>query len=98
MIHLERVRCSGGLLDLVRTFHGMYRRLGVVHLMSLCFPAFRSFFSGFSWGLVGVISWWDSLLGITYEDRVPLCLVILPLRSLENLVVFVLPRVHDLDS
>jgi hypothetical protein len=50
MIHLERVRCSGGLLDLVRTFHGMYRRLGVVHLMSLCFPAFSKLFLGIFMG------------------------------------------------
>ena len=27
----ERDGCLGGKLDLVRTFHGMYRRFGVVH-------------------------------------------------------------------
>jgi hypothetical protein len=58
----ERDGCLGGKLDLVRTFHGMYRRFGVVHHGG--FPVsfvliFRALFSGvlrmISWGF-----WWVS--------------------------------------
>jgi hypothetical protein len=58
----ERDGCLGGKLDLVRTFHGMYRRFGVVHhggfAVSLVL-IFGALFGGvlrtISWGF-----WWVS--------------------------------------
>jgi hypothetical protein len=72
----ERDGCLGGKLDLVRTFHGMYRWFGVVHLAgfpisfvvifgALCWRCFEDDFFGF-------------LVGVTYEILVPLRLVTLP--------------------
>jgi hypothetical protein len=68
--------CLGRRLDLVRTFHGMYRWFGVVHLGgfpisfvvifgALCWQCFEDDFFGF-------------LVGVTYEVPVPLWLVTLP--------------------
>jgi hypothetical protein len=72
----ERDGCLGGNLDLVRTFHGMYRWFGVVHLGG--FPI--SFVVIF-----GALCWWcfeddffGFLVGVTYEVLVPLWLVTLP--------------------
>jgi hypothetical protein len=72
----ERDGCLGGKLDLVRTFHGMYRWFGVVphggFLVSfvvifgaLCWWCFEDDFLGF-------------LVGVTYEVLVPLRLVTSP--------------------
>jgi hypothetical protein len=72
----ERDGCLGGKLDLVRTFHGMCRRFGVVHHGG--FPV--SFVLIF-----GALCWWcfehdflGFLVGVTYEVLVPLWLVTLP--------------------
>jgi hypothetical protein len=72
----ERDGCLDGNLDLVRTFHGMYRWFGVVHLGG--FPI--SFVVIF-----GALCWWcfeddffGFLVGVTYEVLVPLWLVTLP--------------------
>jgi hypothetical protein len=72
----ERDRCLGGKLDLVRTFHGMYRWLGVVPQGG--FPI--SFVVNF-----GALCWWcfeNDFLGflvvVTYEVLVPLWLATLP--------------------
>jgi hypothetical protein len=72
----ERDGCLGGKLDLVRTFHGMYRWFGIVHhgdfpvsfvviFGALCWRCFEDDFLGF-------------LVGVTYEVLVPLWLVTLP--------------------
>jgi hypothetical protein len=72
----ERDGCLGGKLDLVRSFHGMYRRLGVVHhggfpvsfvliFGALCWQCFEDDFLGF-------------LMGVTYEVLMPLWLMTLP--------------------
>jgi hypothetical protein len=72
----ERDGCLGGMLDLVRTFHGMYRWFGVVRhgdfpisfvliFGALCWRCFEDVFLGF-------------LVGVTYEVLVPLWLVTLP--------------------
>jgi hypothetical protein len=72
----ERDGCLGGKLDLVRTFHGLYRWFGVVlHggfpvsfvviFGALCWRCFEDDFLGF-------------LVGVTYEVLVPLWLVTLP--------------------
>jgi hypothetical protein len=72
----ERDGCLGGNLDLVRTFHGMYRWFGVVPhdgfpvsfvliFGALCCRCFENDFLGF-------------LVGVTYEVLVPLWLVTLP--------------------
>jgi hypothetical protein len=72
----ERDGCSGGKLDLVRTFHGMYRWFGIVPhggfpvsfvviFGALCWRCFENNFLGF-------------LVGVTYEVLVPLWLVTLP--------------------
>jgi hypothetical protein len=68
----ERDGCLGGKLDLVRTFHGMYRWFGVVPqggfpvsfvviFGALCWRCFENGFLGF-------------LVGVTYEVLVPLWL------------------------
>jgi hypothetical protein len=78
----ERDGCLGGKLDLVRTFHGMYRWFGVVHhggfpvsfvliFGALCWRCFEDDFLGF-------------LVGVTYEVLVPLWLVTLPQISFES--------------
>jgi hypothetical protein len=72
----ERDGCLSGKLDLVRTFHGMYRWFDVVHhggfpvsfvviFGALCWRCFEDNFLGF-------------LVGVTYEVLVPLWLVTLP--------------------
>jgi hypothetical protein len=72
----KRDGCFGGKLDLVRTFHGMYRWFSVVHhggfpvsfvviFEALCWRFFEDDFLGF-------------LVGVTYEVLVPLWLVTLP--------------------
>jgi hypothetical protein len=72
----ERDGCLGGKLDLVRTFHGMYRWFGVVShggvpisfvviFGALCWRCFEDDFLGF-------------LVGVTYEVLVPFWLVTLP--------------------
>jgi hypothetical protein len=72
----ERGGCLGGKLDLVRTFHGMYRWFSVVHhggfpvsfvliFRALCWRCFEDDFLGF-------------FVGVTYEVLVPLWLVTLP--------------------
>jgi hypothetical protein len=72
----ERDGCLGGKLDLVRTFHSMYRWFGVVPqggfpvsfvviFRALCWRCFENDFLVF-------------LVGVTYEERVPLWLVTLP--------------------
>jgi hypothetical protein len=72
----ERDGCLGGKLELVPTFHGMYRWFGVVHhggfpvsfvviFGALCWRCFEDDFLGF-------------LVGVTYEVLVPLWLVTLP--------------------
>jgi hypothetical protein len=72
----ERDGCSGGKLDLVRTFHGMYRWFGVVRHGG--FPvSFVLFFGALCWrcfedDFLGL------LVGVTYEVLVPLWLVTLP--------------------
>jgi hypothetical protein len=76
----ERDGCLGGKLDLVRTFHGMYRTFGVVHhggfpvsfvliFGALCWRCFEDDFLGF-------------LVGVTYEVLLPLWLVTLPVNLL----------------
>jgi membrane-bound metal-dependent hydrolase YbcI (DUF457 family) len=72
----ERDGCLGGELDLVRTFHGVYRWFGVVHhrgfpvslvliFGALCWRCFEDDFLGF-------------LVGVTSEVLVPIWLVTLP--------------------
>jgi hypothetical protein len=72
----ERDGCLGGKLDLVRTFHCMYRWFSVVPHGSipvsfvvifgaLCWRCFQNDFLVF-------------LVGVTYEDLVPLWLVTFP--------------------
>jgi hypothetical protein len=66
----------GGKLDLVRTFHGMYRWFGVLH---------HGGFPVSSVLIFGALCWWyfeddflGFLVGVTYEVLVPLWLVTLP--------------------
>jgi hypothetical protein len=72
----ERYGCLGGKIDLVRTFHGMYRWFGVVPqggfplsfvliFRALCWRCFEDDFLRF-------------LVGVMYEVLVPLSLVTLP--------------------
>jgi hypothetical protein len=74
----ERDGCLGGELDLVRTFmvcidgstlflkvEKCFSRLASLFLGALCWRSFEDDFSGF-------------LVGVTYEDLVPLWLVTLP--------------------
>jgi hypothetical protein len=72
----ERDGCLGGKLDLVRTFHGMYRWFCVVPhdgfpvsfvviFRALCCRCFENDILGF-------------LVGVTYAVHVPLWLVTLP--------------------
>jgi hypothetical protein len=72
----ERDGCLGGKLDLVRTFHGMYRWFGVVPQGG--FPvSFVVIFGAFCWRCFENV-FLGFLVGVTYEVLVPLWLVTFP--------------------
>jgi hypothetical protein len=72
----ERDGCLGGKLDLVRTF--MVCIDGSALFVKVVLPSFFAL-------IFGALSWWcleddflGSLVGVTYDDLVPLSLVTLP--------------------
>jgi hypothetical protein len=84
----ERDGCLGGKLDLVRTF--MVCRDGSALFLKVVFPSFfMLIFRALCWRCFE--DFLGSLVGVTYEDLVPLWLVTLPpnLSSIGlDLVVF----------
>jgi hypothetical protein len=72
----ERDRCLGGKLDLVRAF--MVCIDGLVLFLKVVFPSFFvSIFEALCWRCFED-DFLKSLLGVTYEDLVPVWLVTLP--------------------